>query len=392
MKKVLFFILLSMFITEGAFAFTIIASEGKELKWKKVPKFLINEKGCDDFENGLDGLGPAVSEFDAIQTSFANWVNVGEAAAITSFDGVTDIDESKYDKKNVISWVEEGWKDLSFNPPAGALAVTITTFDYGKGEIIDADILFNGDYFQWANVDTESESFNIDIENIATHEIGHFFGLDHSSDNPFEVNDRYADATMYYAAVPGDISGRSIEDDDLFAIIHLYPKDDDQVPEPGIYSISVETGKNTEKIYIDEISGANFNDYTFFRLVHEKKKGDDIIGETLEIIDSGHASCTFDLYGAYPGKYNVVVTNLAGQEVKLDKAFTITGVSGGFSTNKSYEVYGGGGCGFIQGGGISLSIAVLLAMFLTIMIWVRKSIFIPIKVRSRIKNFVSKKK
>ena len=61
-----------------------------------------------------------------------------------------------------------------------------TTFVDGTGRIFDGDILFNGtvdddgDPILWA---TDGDADRYDIENTATHEIGHFLGLGHNVDD-----------------------------------------------------------------------------------------------------------------------------------------------------------------------------------------------------------------
>ena len=60
---------------------------------------------------------------------------------------------------------------------SGTVAVTMISYKTSSGKITDADIIFNDrDYdFSWSG-----ENGKFDIQDVLTHEIGHFIGLDHS--------------------------------------------------------------------------------------------------------------------------------------------------------------------------------------------------------------------
>ncbi len=111
---------------------------------------------------------------------------------------------------NTIRFAAEG------DPAAdGALAITIITFDGPSGRILDADIILNGDY-AFASVEEAPESGApvYDIQNVLTHEMGHFFGL----------RENYVDsgATMYAFSQPGEITKRDLNSADLTRFDELY--------------------------------------------------------------------------------------------------------------------------------------------------------------------------
>jgi MYXO-CTERM domain-containing protein len=110
--------------------------------------------------------------------------------------------------------------------PADLLAVTTTTFD-PCGQLLDADIEFNGGDFAFTAVDgppcdgsSMSGCVAFDIANTATHEIGHLLGLDHPS---ARGNDAIKEATMYASAGSGETKKRSLEADDQDGLCSIYP-------------------------------------------------------------------------------------------------------------------------------------------------------------------------
>ncbi len=101
------------------------------------------------------------------------------------------------------------------------IAVTTTTFSRETGEIVDADIEFNAASFDFTVADgppceggRTRGCVSTDLENTATHEIGHLLGLDHS---PLQGS------TMYASAPLGETSKRSLSEDDAAGICAIYP-------------------------------------------------------------------------------------------------------------------------------------------------------------------------
>ncbi len=93
----------------------------------------------------------------------------------------------------------------------------------------DVDIVFNGDDFSWS---TSGESGKMDVQNIATHEIGHFLGLD----DLYSSSD--SEATMYGYAAPGETKKRTLTEDDKNGIRFLYPKMGDLAVDVNISMIN----------------------------------------------------------------------------------------------------------------------------------------------------------
>jgi hypothetical protein len=98
----------------------------------------------------------------------------------------------------------------------GALAITVITFDAHAREILDADIILNGEHkFGTFDEDPEHETQNVyDLQNVLTHELGHLLGLGE------DYEDEYA--TMYAFSQPGETIKRDLEPVDVDSVVSLY--------------------------------------------------------------------------------------------------------------------------------------------------------------------------
>jgi hypothetical protein len=81
----------------------------------------------------------------------------------------------------------------------------------GDGRITDADVLFNGEGFAFT---TSRAPGCFDVQDVATHELGHVLGLDHTG---------WAGASMYPYVDPSVILQRSLARDDVLGMRDAYP-------------------------------------------------------------------------------------------------------------------------------------------------------------------------
>ena len=109
---------------------------------------------------------------------------------------------------NVVFFRDDAWPYRGID---GTLATTTVTYD-GDGTIWDADIAVNAAFNDVTLSDTDAE---YDVPSIVVHEVGHFMGIAHSS------NDRALMAPTYS---PGLIR-RELDPDDIEALCAVYPPD-----------------------------------------------------------------------------------------------------------------------------------------------------------------------
>jgi hypothetical protein len=113
--------------------------------------------------------------------------------------------------KNTVRFAADG------DPLAnGALAITVITFDAHAKQILDADVVLNGEHgFDFFDHDARDEGMSTyDLQNVLTHELGHLLGLGE------ELSDD--EATMYAFSQPGETGKRDLELVDENSIADLY--------------------------------------------------------------------------------------------------------------------------------------------------------------------------
>ncbi len=166
-------------------------------------------------QDGSDDLDFALLE-DALKGSFRTWQNVDCSYFAYRYGGTVDKEVSDF---NAFSREDDGVNLLIFSEdewPAewdGAIAITVPMFYPNSGRVLEIDMIFNGLDFSWST-DPGGVSGYMDVANIATHEVGHFLGLDHSDD---------LSATMYYSTTSGLTGASTLSADDIQGVCAVYP-------------------------------------------------------------------------------------------------------------------------------------------------------------------------
>ncbi|HJQ94038.1 MAG TPA: matrixin family metalloprotease [Candidatus Thermoplasmatota archaeon] len=109
------------------------------------------------------------------------------------------------DERNQISFVNLGG--------GSTIAVTTTWYFRGSGQAVESDAQYNT-AFPWS---TSGEAGKMDVQNIATHEIGHTLGLNHP-----KGGGSISCLTMYAYADYGETQKRTLGDGDILGIEAIY--------------------------------------------------------------------------------------------------------------------------------------------------------------------------
>jgi hypothetical protein len=209
---------------------------------------------------------PNDTTFSVIMKSLTNWTNaVGDQAYLKLVYADPMPLEAHLDGVNTVKFRTDRWchpndaqqKDVCYSSAAAGITTVFFVQDGSDhaGTILDADIELNDLNFTFAVLPTTGQpragTAFADLENTLTHELGHLQGLDHTCADaatpPQEVDDTGSPppscdrlnslptteqlkiklATMYNFAMPGEVSKRSPEADDVAGIANAYPPAND---------------------------------------------------------------------------------------------------------------------------------------------------------------------
>ncbi len=149
---------------------------------------------------------------EAVDASFASWRAPEDVRLEFLPMGCTTTTENRNDGINAIIYQTNHWE---FD--TDALAITRNFYVSGVGAraglILDTDILINGFNHPYATDGTPTAH---DMQNIVTHEVGHFIGLGHETD-PKDI-----DATMFDSAMEGETKKRTLGPTDMQILFEAY--------------------------------------------------------------------------------------------------------------------------------------------------------------------------
>ena len=193
------------------------AEDGESVRWH-------SKKSKIYFDASLDAAGEHAR--DVVQMAFGTWV--GSSAKLPSIEFDTTKSASFGQKPNGKSEVMYGPIKLAGHE--NDLALTVTFSDPKTGEVIESDMIFNsnqpfGSLPTTAMVPTAPGMVEdtmcqkrYDLQSVATHEAGHFFGLGEDFDA--------RTATMFYTTGRCETNKRALQSSDESTMSALYVASD----------------------------------------------------------------------------------------------------------------------------------------------------------------------
>lgn len=151
------------------------------------------------------GLVTAGDPVTAVNNAAGAW-DVVTAADVFSYAGTTEKNWYEEDGQNVVSWVKFIPRDY--------IAVAVMWYDPNTMIIYEFDVVFNT-FHRWGIEPTKRDRA-FDIQNIATHELGHPAGLDDLYDQI------YSGLTMYGYSSKGEIRKCTLEQGDITGAQTIY--------------------------------------------------------------------------------------------------------------------------------------------------------------------------
>lgn len=147
---------------------------------------------------------------DLTARSFAAWDSVTDRISISRGNDTFTTNKG-LDGKNLVAWGR---------PSGSALAVTYTWYYPSTGEVVEIDTIMNKKFaWSWTPYDiyTCVDANAYDAQNIMTHEIGHWFGL-----NDFYTSN-YVDNTMFGYGSKAELKKDTLTTGDIAGLAAIYP-------------------------------------------------------------------------------------------------------------------------------------------------------------------------
>jgi|GEM_PF-2562755 len=208
------FILFTLVMARDIYAFKIYKTQrGFDVKWHPKVSTIVNPSGgvytysdSPEVSYYFNPSGAKVGALAALRASMGTWTGVETADFTVVYKGITSNSEyGTLDYQNIITF---GPLDIY------TLALNTVWYYSGTGKIVDSDIQFNIVY----NWTTNGSPGTFDLQNIATHELGHTLFLG----DLYGSSDR--EKTMYGYGEPGETKKRTLHQDDINGITYLYPR------------------------------------------------------------------------------------------------------------------------------------------------------------------------
>jgi hypothetical protein len=200
-------------VDTSALAYTLIRpakNPQQPLRWPEGAQPVVMRLN-DQIGPGLPNLATGSDPLGAIQRSLAKYP---AASSVQVQSGSTAIASVGMDGVNIISFADTTDNRSAFEMAGGDAVIGLTISFFADSDLVEADLLFNPavQFTTVLSTDAALQDANeVDVEAVATHELGHVIGLHHTG---------VESATMWPLS---SVLQRTLDADDIAGARTLYP-------------------------------------------------------------------------------------------------------------------------------------------------------------------------
>jgi len=203
-------------------------SDTTERRWNDVGIVLTLDRSLKSLCPGAQGR---------IELATGTWIEAVDHLPPISFNIVDERIGSPGANMDGINSITAG--QITIDGHENDLGVAIVFEDSSTREIIEADIVFNSKYDFYCSSMCGKDRY--DLQSVATHELGHFFGLPDRIDDP--------SSSMYIYTEKCDVSKRNLDSQDTEAMESLYSVEDKE-PVVTDSSCSIRSSRGGQKPWL----------------------------------------------------------------------------------------------------------------------------------------------
>ena len=283
----LFLLILSSSV--NAFLIQTFRNEYDEIvqqKWHntKYISITIDNAGSDNIEQE--------QTFKIIKESFRVWEDISTSDLYFKFtENSSNKKPSQNDRVNLV-FFDETNEYLQAPEGSGVIAITRINSISKTGEIVDADIIFNGHDFEFSAETYSPDTIN--LKDVAIHEVGHLIGLEHT---PLEGQPHVRPTMNPYNRGDGQGEAQTLEPDDIAGMSYLYPADN------YISQVSNANG---------EISDINGNPVFGVHVIAKNVDTGAIISTLSGAFNKDVNMGRYVIEGLFPGLYKIFIEPIGG--------------------------------------------------------------------------------